>query len=119
MRLAVLSAIGLGWVATTASSADVQLVFDLEQDGTVISAAYECDDATERTVRYLSAGNAQLALVPLDGVETVFVNVVSGSGAQYVSGQYEWWIKGDTATLHNRIQDAGDVVCKTEDDPAN
>jgi membrane-bound inhibitor of C-type lysozyme len=29
----------------------------------------------------------------------VFVNVMYGSGAKYVSGQYEFWTKGSDATL--------------------
>ena len=37
----------------------------------------------------------------IEGEDVVFVNVISASGAKYVSGEYEWWNKGADASLHN------------------
>ena len=58
---------------------------------------------------------AALAL-SVDGQDVVFVNVVSASGAKYVSGVHEWWNKGADASLHNVTEgpDAAPVLTCTE-----
>ena len=46
--------------------------------------------------------------------DRVFVNVVSASGARYVSGSYVWWSKGDTATLENELENGSILTCQAQ-----
>ena len=48
--------------------------------------------------------------------DVVMVNVVSASGAKYVSGVWEWWNKGSDGTLHNVTEglDAAPVLTCSE-----
>lgn len=75
----------------------------LGADATVISTDYTCDKGGPIQVRYINSSHNNLAIVPVDGVERIFVNVMSGSGARYVSGQFEWWTKGNSATLRDEM----------------
>ncbi len=87
-------------------SADVTFSIGLDvEDAEVTTLTYECGDADPFPVHYLNSDSNVLALVPVDGDHRVFVNVVSGSGARYVAGQYEWWTQGENATLTNVIED--------------
>ena len=66
---------------------------------------YGCDDGRKVFAEYVNAANVSLAVLKI-GEETVVVsNVVSGSGARYAGGVYEWWSKGDEATLRDVIKD--------------
>lgn len=75
----------------------------LGADATLTSTDYTCDKGGPMQVRYINSSNNNLAIVPVDGVERIFVNVMSGSGARYVSGQFEWWTKGNSATLRDEM----------------
>lgn len=84
----------------------------LPLDGATLTAAtYSCNGGEPFQVRYLNAGPNSLALISVDGQERIFVNVISGSGARYVSGQYEWWSKGDGATLTNLMEENSAQDC--------
>lgn len=78
---------------------------------TAHSVGYSCDDGTDLTVQYINAQGNRLAIIPLAGEELIFVNVVSGSGARYVTGAREWLVKSDEARLHDKMSDAGPVHC--------
>ena len=67
-------------------------------------AHYSCDDGKERAVTYVNGDTNSLAVVPVEGKERIFVNVISGSGARYASGQYIWWTKGPEATLYDEMR---------------
>jgi membrane-bound inhibitor of C-type lysozyme len=74
----------------------------LSGDVQIVTALYGCGDGVEPiTVKYVNAAPNFFAIVPVDGADMVFVNVISASGAKYVAGQYEWWSKGADATLHD------------------
>lgn len=75
----------------------------LGADATLTSTDYTCDKGGPMQVRYINSSHNNLAIVPVDGVERIFVNVMSGSGARYVSGQFEWWTKGNSATLRDEM----------------
>ena len=99
------------------AAANVSLGIDLTGDGQVQTVVYGCGEGTEPlTVKYINAAPNFLALLPIDGVDMVFVNVISGSGAKYVAGQYEWWNKGSDATLHDVTEglDAAPVLTCSE-----
>jgi membrane-bound inhibitor of C-type lysozyme len=90
-------------------------------DSEIKTSKYDCERHDPITVQYLNAAPNFLAVVPVekDGATTamVFVNVISGSGAKYVAGQYEWWTKGPDATLHDVTEglDAAPVLTCTEE----
>ena len=46
--------------------------------------------------------------------ELIFVNVISASGARYVSGARTWWVKGDDAILTDDMSDAEPVTCAAQ-----
>ncbi|WP_108500611.1 MliC family protein [Paracoccus indicus] len=103
---------GLGLLVTCgAAHARLALTLPLTSDATVTAARYRCDDGRDLAVRYVEAGANSLAIIPLEGEEVVFVNVVAASGARYVSGMWEWWAKGEEATL-TRV-DAAETTCRT------
>jgi membrane-bound inhibitor of C-type lysozyme len=64
-------------------------------------ARYDCGLEQPVVVDYINAAPNFLAIVPVDGHQLVFVTVLSGSGAKYAAGEYEWWSKGGEATLFN------------------
>jgi membrane-bound inhibitor of C-type lysozyme len=109
----------------TPALADVSITTGLSVigDAEVKAVKYDCEHHDPIVVQYLNAAPNFLALVPIDtdgGPDRlVFVNVLSGSGAKYVSGKYEWWTKGNDATLHDVTEglDAAPVLnCSEEVD---
>ncbi|WP_163025862.1 MliC family protein [Chachezhania antarctica] len=89
----------------------LSLELDLGADSSVTSVAYKCDTLGDVQVQYINADANSLALIPIDGEQLIFVNVISGSGARYVSGVYEWWSKGDGARLTNQTDEANAQDC--------
>ena len=80
-------------------------------ENTIILTSYSCDGGTPFEVQYINAGENNLALIPVEGVERIFVLTVSGSGARYVSGSQEWWSKGEAATLTDTMTEAPAQEC--------
>lgn len=74
---------------------------------------YQCEGIEEvLNVTYVNAAPNFLAIVPIQGQNLVFVTVLSGSGAKYVAGEYEWWTKGPDVTLTNlTTPDAAPTAC--------
>ena len=110
--------LALAVIAASASiaSADASLSvnIELDDDATIQTVRYQCENGERLKVQYINSQDDQLALVPTDGDddERLFVNVVSGSGARYVAGQYEWFTKGDKATLTDTIRKIAPVNCE-------
>lgn len=94
--------------------AQVAVTLPLEKGGNVESVSYSCgtDGSTEFTVQYVNAGPNSLAIIPVGDADRIFVNVIAASGARYVAGEYEWWVKGDDATLSNQMDQANARACK-------
>ena len=92
------------------------LTLPLTSEGEVeeIKVSYACGDQVI-PVTYLNAGEIRLALMPIEGNDRVFVNVVSGSGARYVSGAYVWWSKGDTATFEDEMTEGSLTECTAKE----
>ena len=90
-------------------------------DAEVKAVKYDCEHHDPIVVQYLNAAPNFLALVPIEQENAsdrlVFVNVLSGSGAKYVAGKYEWWTKGNDATLHDVTEglDAAPVLTCSEE----
>ena len=70
----------------------------------VRTVRYQCDGDKPLTVRYFNSTDNQAAILRLEGKPVLAVSVVSGSGARYVGGRYEWWTKGDEGTLRDLMQ---------------
>ncbi|WIY51766.1 MliC family protein [Devosia sp. YIM 151766] len=83
------------------------LTLTLESAGDVERnvVTYQCDDEQALTVHYLNAAPNFLAIVPVEGQNIVFATTISGSGARYVAGPYEWWSHQGEATLRDLMQD--------------
>jgi membrane-bound inhibitor of C-type lysozyme/ketosteroid isomerase-like protein len=72
------------------------------QIGPPIHANYECSGGKHLDVTYLNGKNGQsFALVPVDGVPTLLVSTVSGSGVRYQSGFVTWWNKGRNGDFYD------------------
>ncbi len=99
-------------IAASPTVADVSISISLPADAEINSHAYSCG-GEPFNVSYISAGENRLAILTVDGEERIFVNVISGSGARYASGEYIWWSKGDTATLENEMGGASPLDCTT------
>ncbi len=65
--------------------------------------AYDCGSGGRLAVTYVNADPNFLAIVPLPDQPqpTVFVSVLSGSGARYAAGKYVWWTNGNSASLYD------------------
>ena len=78
-------------------------------------SAYRCGDGPVFGVRYVNADPNFLAVLAVEGETRVFVSVLAASGVRYVSGPYQWWTKGGTATLSDIRQDGPGQDCSTVD----
>jgi membrane-bound inhibitor of C-type lysozyme len=87
--------------AAMLGSVDVsaQVVLNLNGNFERNRVEYHCEGMEPFSVDFINAEPNFLALVPVGGKTLVFVNVMSGSGARYASGQYEFWTKGADATF--------------------
>ncbi len=107
--------------ALTAASAQAEVSLSIPLDtGTtsnITTASYSCAGGAPFRVQYVNAGANSLAILPIEGETRIFVNVVSGSGARYASGQYIWWSKGETATLDNELEEGSLKDCVSKDLP--
>ncbi len=73
---------------------------------------YQCEGLEPFAVDFINASPNFLAIVPIGPQKLVFVNVMSASGARYVSGQFEFWTKGSEATLTDlQVTDGGTLAC--------
>lgn len=81
--------------------------------------AYTCTGAVASLgVRYVNAGAQSFAVVPLDGLERIFVTVLSASGARYASGPYVWWSARGGADLYDlRLGEDADPVARCTEAP--
>ncbi|GHG17041.1 MULTISPECIES: MliC family protein [Paracoccus] len=98
--------------AALAGPGQAQTTLTLPLGGaTLAEVTYLCDRGALIEVDYLNAGDNRLALLPIEGEQRIFVNVLAASGARYVSGEYEWWSKGRSATLTNAMDPAASQSC--------
>ena len=120
----ILSAMALGLLALPANAVEtsMQLVLELEGNAQRDVATYTCEGIDEpMTVQYINAHPIFLAIVPVEDEDLIFVNVIAASGARYVSGQYEWWTRGNEAQFTDAINEddeseSAPVMCHTVED---
>jgi membrane-bound inhibitor of C-type lysozyme len=99
------------------ATVDLNVGITLSGDVQIVTAIYGCGEGSEPlTVKYINAAPNFFAIVPIDGKDLVMTNVVTASGAKYVSGVWEWWNKGTDASLHNVTEglDAAPVLMCSE-----
>lgn len=69
----------------------------------LITARYACERGVEVPVAYVTAGDASVAVLTVEGRQIALQQEVSASGARYGwpsdGSNYVWWSKGDTAML--------------------
>jgi len=97
----------------------MQLVLKLEGNAQRDIATYQCEGLEDDVVvEYINAHPVFLAILPVEGESLVFVNVISASGARYVSGQYVWWSQGNEAQLIDEQagEDAAPIPCIASQD---
>ena len=103
-------------LASSAAMADTSLSINIDLDDAVLTTVtYDCGMEEPVQVQYIVSEGDVLALVPIEGDARVFVNVVAGSGARYVAGQYEWWTRAQDATLRDLIEDRIVLECAARD----
>lgn len=99
--------------AASSSVAATSVSINIELDDAGLTAVdYQCSANNRLSILYVTSENDILALVPIDGEPRVFVNAVSGSGARYVAGQYEWWSKGTVGGLRDVMSDEVLLDCE-------
>lgn len=104
-------AFGVVSLPAAAIEAQLQMVFTLPDGAQHDVVTYQCDGQDEPwTVSYINAHPNFLALVPVEGETRVFVNVISGSGARYASGEYIWWSRGNDASFYNEMSDTDEPL---------
>jgi membrane-bound inhibitor of C-type lysozyme len=110
-------AVALAGTTPALAAVDLNVGINLSGDAQIVTAVYGCGEGTDLlTVRYVNAQPNFFAIVPIDGEDVVMVNVISASGAKYVSGVWEWWSKGTDGSLHNVTEglDAAPVLTCSE-----
>ncbi|MDI6027026.1 MliC family protein [Corticibacterium sp. UT-5YL-CI-8] len=109
LRNVTAAAVLLAGLSTAAAqevdASSIKLTLDPASDGEVISVDYRCGVSANVNVQYVNADPNTLAVIPVEGQSLIFVSAMSGSGARYVSGKYEWWSKGAEGTLRDLTQD--------------
>ncbi|MDR6755480.1 heat shock protein HslJ [Mycoplana sp. BE70] len=70
------------------------------------TVAYDCDGDLKVRADYINAESVSLAILSFGDNFVIASNVLSGSGARYAGGQFEWWTKGDEGTLKDLTKGA-------------
>lgn len=117
MRTSLLTLAMLATAGAAAAEATLSIPLKSGTLDSVQSETYSCGDGEPFSVQYVNAGANALAILPIDGEDRIFVNVVSASGARYASGAYVWWTKADTATLENEMEEGTAKDCDLQDSP--
>ena len=114
--LSLSAAASLALATPALAAVELNVGINLSGDVQIVTTPYGCGADEPLVVRYINAQPNFFAIIPIEGRDVVFVNVISGSGAKYVSGQYEWWNKGTDATLHDVTEglDAAPVLTCAE-----
>lgn len=86
------------------ANAAITLTLDSATDIERKLVSYQCDDGGTLAVQYINAAPNFIAIVPVDNEAHLFATALSASGARYISGPFEWWTKGDEATLRDLTQ---------------
>ncbi|WP_158270893.1 MliC family protein [Thalassorhabdomicrobium marinisediminis] len=114
MRISLLPLAAVAFAGTASADVALSVPLNLGTNGSVEAQTYACGDDAPFAVQYVITDANTLAIVPVDGEDRIFVNVVSGSGSKYVSGAHVWWSKGDSATLENTMDETSVMECQAQ-----
>jgi membrane-bound inhibitor of C-type lysozyme len=117
MRISILAIALLTSASAATAQTTLSIPLKIEAADSVLSQTYTCGDADAFAVQYVNSGANALAIMQIDGEDRIFVNVVSASGAKYVSGADVWWTKGDTATRENEMTQGSLQTCISQETP--
>ncbi|MBB3976793.1 heat shock protein HslJ [Rhizobium azooxidifex] len=78
------------------------------------TVSYNCDGDLKLKADYVNAESVSLAILTFGENFVIASSVLSGSGARYAGGQFEWWTKGDEGTLRDltKGEDATGITCR-------
>ena len=99
-------------VAQVNAKSEITVKIPKTDMGSDITTRYECGDF-KLTARYITEGQISIVTLKWPDNYTIASQVVSGSGARYVSGPFIWWENGDEAKLINTFSDDDDnpAIC--------
>ena len=115
MRISILAIAVLATASAVTAQTTLSFPLKIGAADSVLSQTYTCGEADAFAVQYVNSGANALAILQIDGEDRLFVNVVSASGAKYVSGADVWWTKGDSATLENEMEAGSLQTCTAQD----
>lgn len=115
MRISILAIAVLATASAATAQTTLSIPLKIGAADSVMSQTYTCGEADAFAVQYVNSGANALAIIQIDGEERLFVNVVSASGAKYVSGADVWWTKGDTATRENEMTTDSLQTCTAQE----
>ena len=96
--------------AASATTVTIELPGNETPD--IAKVTYACGERRV-TATYINTEANQFAVVDLGDATVAMVTVLSGSGARYAGQQYEWWTKGEEATLTDlRSDKQSPLACK-------
>lgn len=105
-----LAALFLACGAASATTVTIELPGN--ETPQIAKVTYACGERRV-TATYINTEANQFAVLDLGDATVAMVTVLSGSGARYAGQQYEWWTKGEEATLTDlRSQTQSPLVCK-------
>lgn len=93
-------------------SAQVVLQFSGNFERKVIE--YRCEQIDQITVEFINAEPNFIAILPVGGRKFMLTSVVAASGVKYVGGPFEFWVKGNEATLTDITMDQGGALACNE-----
>jgi membrane-bound inhibitor of C-type lysozyme len=93
-------------------SAQVVLQFSGNFERKVVE--YHCETIEPITVDFINAEPNFIAILPLGGKKYMLSSVVAASGVKYVGGPFEFWVKGNEATLTDVTVDQGGALACAE-----
>jgi membrane-bound inhibitor of C-type lysozyme len=108
--IAGLAALLVGCGAASATTVTIELPGN--ETPQIAKLTYACGERRV-TATYINTEANQFAVLNLGDATVAMVTVLSGSGARYAGQQYEWWTKGEEATLTDLRTDAqSPLACK-------
>jgi membrane-bound inhibitor of C-type lysozyme len=96
LRIITLTVLLLTGSAAAATTVTIELPGN--ETPQTAKVTYACGERRV-TATYINTEANQFAVLDLGDATVAMVTVLSGSGARYAGQQWEWWTKGEQATL--------------------
>ena len=102
------------FILTCSAASATTVTIELPGNDTpqIAEVTYACGER-RITATYINTETNQFAVLDLGDATVAMVTVLSGSGARYAGQQFEWWTKGEEATLTDlRSEPRAPLACK-------